>query len=211
MSYQDDPLAPAVRTAHDWLRAVTEALNTYDRHHAYRVLRAWLHVVRDRLPVASAAHLSAQLPEVLRGSFYEGWVPGHVPVAHDVTSCVEQFASEADVSRSEAVALLGTVTDTLAGLFSPGQLDHVLAVLPGRLRAVLQGIEPPEVPENGTARPPDLEARLQTLSDAVAVLARGLEELPGTEFDTTRRLSAAQRVHHMLLSEGLIGSAAPRG
>lgn len=190
---------------------MTEALNTYDRHHAYRVLRAWLHVVRDRLPVASAAHLSAQLPEVLRGSFYEGWVPGHVPVAHDVTSCVELFASEADVSRSEAVALLGTVTDTLVSLFSPGQLDHVLAVLPGRLRAVLQGIEPPEVPENGTAQPPDLEARLQTLSDAVAVLARGLEELPGTEFDTTRRLSAAQRVHHMLLSEGLIGSAAPRG
>ncbi|MBF6176609.1 DUF2267 domain-containing protein [Nocardia blacklockiae] len=210
MSYRDDPFAPAVRTAHDWLHAVTEALHTSDHHHAYRVLLAWLRVVRDRLPVASAAHLSAQLPELVRGAFYEGWVPGHVPVAHDVTSFLDRFADDAGVARTEAVALLGTVTDTLAELFSPGQLDHVLAVLPQRLRTVLQGIEPPEHIGNGTASAPDLEARLQTLSEAVAVLARGLEELPGSEFDTTRRVSAAQQVHHMLLSEGLIGSAAPR-
>ncbi|MBB5916736.1 uncharacterized protein (DUF2267 family) [Nocardia transvalensis] len=211
MSDHDDPIAPAVRTAHEWLRAVTEAFDTYDRHYAYRLLRAWLHAVRDRLPVPSSAHFSAQLPEVFRGTFYEGWVPGHVPVPHDAASFVDQFAREADVSRAEAVQLIGILTDTLAELCSPGQIDHVLAVLPTRLRDVLQGIEP-EPLWVGAAATPDpeklLESRLQTLSEAVAVLARGLEELPGSEFDTTRRLSAAQQAHRMLLAEGLLGPGA---
>ncbi|RDI55241.1 DUF2267 domain-containing protein [Nocardia mexicana] len=210
MSYHNDPLAPAVHTAHEWVRAVTEALDTYDRHYAHRVLRAWLHAVRDRLGVASAAHLSAQLPELLRGTFYEGWVPGHVPVPHDVASFIDQFAREAGVSRDEAVGVIGVVTDALADLFSPGQLDHVLTVLPSRLRGVLLGVEPVEYHDDGTtaADDPDraLESRIRALSEAVAVLARGLEELPGGEYDTTRRVFAAQQAHHILLSEGLTGS-----
>ncbi|MBV7703815.1 DUF2267 domain-containing protein [Nocardia nova] len=146
MTYHDDPFAPALNTAHTWLRTVADRLATEDRTFALRALRAWLHTVRDRLDVPVAAHFSAQLPELLRGIFYEGWVPAHVPVHHDVTTFVDAFAHEAGVSPDEAVALIGAVTIALSDVFSPGHLDHVLAVVPEPLRAVLLGSE-----LNGTA------------------------------------------------------------
>src|SRR4249919_1863736 len=71
-----------------WLKELAEDLGTDDRKFAYRVLRAYLHAVRDRLMVDEAA----QLPELVRGIYYEGWVPsrtptrdrsvGRVPAAH---------------------------------------------------------------------------------------------------------------------------------
>ncbi|WP_227982003.1 DUF2267 domain-containing protein [Nocardia spumae] len=139
MTYHDDPFAPAVNTAHVWLRTVADRLGTDDRAFALRAMRAWLHTVRDRLDVIGAAHFGAQLPELLRGIFYEGWVPAHVPVHHDAASFVDGFAHEAGISGDEAVALIGAVTIALSDVFSPGHLDHVLAVVPDPLRAVLLG------------------------------------------------------------------------
>ncbi|MBF6469724.1 DUF2267 domain-containing protein [Nocardia beijingensis] len=215
MSYHRDPLAPAVHTAHEWLRTLTDGLATEDRAFAHRALRAWLHTVRDRIGVNAAAHLSAQLPELLRGIFYEGWVPAHVPVAHDVPSFIDQFTQEAGVSRDEAYALAGAVTDVLADLFSPGQLDHVFALLPEDLRAVLRGSDlagplqdaaPVTQPES--SRLDEVDARLQALTDAVAVLAHSLEGLSGGAPADSAQVSAAQQIHRILIGEGLTRSDA---
>ncbi|MGZ4255190.1 MAG: DUF2267 domain-containing protein [Solirubrobacteraceae bacterium] len=48
--------------AHVWLPEVAAELGTDDHHYVYRVLRAVLHAVRDRLTVDEAAQLAAQLP-----------------------------------------------------------------------------------------------------------------------------------------------------
>jgi uncharacterized protein (DUF2267 family) len=140
MSNSDDPFAHAVHTAHVWLRRITDDLATEDRAFAYRVTRAWLHTVRDRLEVAGAAHLSAQLPELLRGIFFEGWVPAKVPVSHSVSEFLAQFAAEAGVTEDEAAGLAWLVTDALRALCSPGQLDQVAAVFPADLRNLLFGV-----------------------------------------------------------------------
>jgi len=34
----------------------------------------------DRLPITIAANFAAQLPELLRGVFYDGWSPSRVPI-----------------------------------------------------------------------------------------------------------------------------------
>ncbi|MEV6325302.1 DUF2267 domain-containing protein [Nocardia sp. NPDC051787] len=215
MSYRRDPLAPAVHTAHEWLRAIAEELATEDRAFAHRALRAWLHTVRDRINVNAAAHLSAQLPELLRGIFFEGWVPAHVPTQHDVSSFLAQFAQEAGVSRDEAAALAGAVTDALAGLFSAGQLDHVFALLPEDLRRVLLGSElagtlrADIVIQPEPSRFDEFDNRLRALSDAVAVLVRGLEKQAGGQSHDAARESAAQQAHRILLAEGLTGSGTP--
>jgi uncharacterized protein (DUF2267 family) len=49
------------------------------REQAWRVLRAYLQMLRDELTIDEAAQLAAQLPVVLRGAFYEGFDPGHQP------------------------------------------------------------------------------------------------------------------------------------
>ncbi|WP_245549283.1 DUF2267 domain-containing protein [Nocardia exalbida] len=216
MSYHRDPLAPAIHTAHEWLRTLADGLATEDRPFAHRALRAWLHTVRDRIGVNASAHLSAQLPELLRGIYYEGWVPAHVPVSHDVPSFVDQFAREAGVSRDEAYALAGAVTDALADLFSPGQLDHVFAWLPEDLRAVLRGTDlAGTLPEKTAIRPSEsprldeLDSRLRALTDAVTVLARSLEATSGGDAGDTEQLSAARQAHRILIAEGLARSEAP--
>src|SRR5690606_11304009 len=123
MAHHVDPFAPSVQNAHDWLRTIADSLGTDDLCFAYRATRAWMHTVRDRIGVANSAHLAAQLPEMLRGTYYEGWVPSHVAVRHDLASFVEQFSSTAGIGRPETGTVAGSVTIALTDLFSPGQLD----------------------------------------------------------------------------------------
>lgn len=56
-----------------WLKDLMGYLKTEDRREAYKVLRATLHAVRDRIGPENALHLGAQLPMLLRGLYYEGW------------------------------------------------------------------------------------------------------------------------------------------
>ena len=65
----------ATQSAHTWVCDVAREFDTEDREFAYRVLRAWLHTLRDRLTVQASAHFAAQLPDLIRGIFYAGWNP----------------------------------------------------------------------------------------------------------------------------------------
>ncbi|WP_433520188.1 DUF2267 domain-containing protein [Nocardia pseudovaccinii] len=218
MPHHDDPLAPAVQTAHDWLRAVADGLDTDDHAFAYRALRAWLHTVRDRINVSSSAHLAAQLPEILRGAYYEGWVPTHVPVRHGLAEFIRQFAREAGIDEDEVGPVAGAVTATLSELFSPGQLNRIFAVLPMHLYGVLCGARPavdesliewqPGAGADEVGPVANLGNRIQALGDAVAVLARGLERLPADKPGDDRSTQAAQQAHRILLAEGLVGADA---
>ncbi|MEV6426381.1 DUF2267 domain-containing protein [Nocardia sp. NPDC051463] len=220
MPPSDDPFATALHTAHEWVRAVADGLDTDDRGFAYRALRAWMHTVRDRISVTGSAHLSAQLPEVLRGVYYEGWVPSRVPVHHGLTEFVTDFAKAAGVDPGEVGPVAGAVTSALSDLFSSGQLNRVFAVLPMPLYGVLCGARaeldelPPErtssSDEPEVARLVLLEYRVRALGDAVAALVHGLERLPTDESGNRRTASAAQEAHRILLAEG-IAHTRPRG
>ena len=65
-----------------------------DQQYAFRVLRGFLHTLRDRLPVEETAHLAAQLPELLRGVYFEGWRPSSTPQPyHDLDTFLARVAS----------------------------------------------------------------------------------------------------------------------
>ncbi|MEV5549718.1 DUF2267 domain-containing protein [Streptomyces sp. NPDC052309] len=127
----------AIHTANIWLKAVAEALGTEDRHFAHRVLRAWLHTFRDRLTVDVAAHFAAQLPELLRGAYYDGWSPSSVPVRYDRDGYVNRFVQEAKVSAEDAPGIAATVTTVVKEHVSPGTLESALEQLPHDIRALL--------------------------------------------------------------------------
>ncbi len=66
-----------------WLRKLEETLPFERSGQSLAALRATLHVLRDRLTPEMAAHLSAQLPLVIRGLFFEGWKISRTPSADD--------------------------------------------------------------------------------------------------------------------------------
>ncbi|MDO8985981.1 DUF2267 domain-containing protein [Cypionkella sp.] len=63
----------------EWLNQLQEDLGWPDRSRAYLLLRETLHAVRDFLTVDEAADLAAQLPLLIRGIFFDGWIPAKTP------------------------------------------------------------------------------------------------------------------------------------
>ncbi len=167
------------------------------------MLRAWLHTVRDRLPVDSTAHLAAQLPALLRGIYYEGWTPSRVPMRFDASEFTERFAHAAGLSASDVNAAATAVTRALDGLFSAGQLDHVLSQLPQSVLAELTNGEQARQSnqQSPTGRLDRLERAVEVLTEAVTELAHGLETSPLDEPDGKRDAKAARAVHQLLLTK----------
>ncbi|ANZ13819.1 hypothetical protein SNOUR_02495 [Streptomyces noursei ATCC 11455] len=127
----------AIHSANIWLKAVSEALETDNRHLAHRVLRTWLHMCRDRLTVDVAAHFAAQLPELLRGVYYDGWDPSVVPVKYDRQGYIDRFVREARVPAEDVPRIAAAVTGVVRKHVSPGHLEAVLEQLPHDVRALL--------------------------------------------------------------------------
>jgi uncharacterized protein (DUF2267 family) len=134
-----DVIDRSVEKAHIWINDVAEELATEDGHYAYRVLRAFLHALRDHLPVNEAAALAAQLPIFVRGVYYEGWDPSGTPEhARDLDSFLRRIASEARLAGETEASFAATAAGrVLSRHISAGEAGSVLAVLPEHLREFL--------------------------------------------------------------------------
>ena len=90
-----------VHKTNSWLRELMDELGWSDGHKAYLALRATLHALRDRLTVQDVAQLGAQLPMLIRGFYYEGWVPSDTPlkVRHkdQFLALIEQQFSDGEI------------------------------------------------------------------------------------------------------------------
>ncbi|QDI72595.1 hypothetical protein CD934_30790 [Streptomyces calvus] len=100
-------------------------------------MRAWLHTFRDRLTVDVAAHVAAQLPELLRGVYYDGWNPSAVPIKYDRDGYVNRFAQEAKIAPEDVPRTAAAVTSVVREHFSPGALESAVEQLPHGIRDVL--------------------------------------------------------------------------
>ena len=68
-----------LQVTHEWLNELNGQLGRDDSQQAYRILRAVLMALRDRLTVEEATDFGAQLPMLVRGFYYEGWNPSKNP------------------------------------------------------------------------------------------------------------------------------------
>jgi uncharacterized protein (DUF2267 family) len=129
----------SVEKAHIWLNDIAEAMETEDHQLAYRVLRAYLHALRDRLPVDEAAQLAAQLPDLIRGIYYEGWNPSGTPVKYrGYADFLDRVAGEALLEgETEASYAVGAAAEVLRRHVSAGEIEDVRAILPEELRPIL--------------------------------------------------------------------------
>lgn len=134
-----DIIDRSVEKAHVWLNDLADELGDGDQRYAYRVLRAFLHGLRDRLSVDEAAQLSAQLPIFIRGVFFEGWDPSKTPESYrDLDSFLERVARDAVLhGETEASFAAAAAADVLRRHITAGETKSVLHELPAPLRTLL--------------------------------------------------------------------------
>lgn len=133
-------LDDAPRVVGTWLEELREAVDFEDTQRSYNLLRTVLHTLRDWLSTDEAAQLSAQLPMLMRGIYYEGWNPSqavsrprgkrefikHIDAAfeeaplHDTDACVSAVFAllEQHVSSGEMRDVKGSMPKDLKPLFS---------------------------------------------------------------------------------------------
>jgi uncharacterized protein (DUF2267 family) len=120
-----------------WLNELSDELGTGNRHQAYEVLRAFLHALRDRLPVESAVKLGAQLPMLVRGFYYEGWNPTHKPDKMDAAAFLGHVRREANMEPDQIEAAVRAASRTLQHHVSEGELAKSLGILPNDIVRLL--------------------------------------------------------------------------
>jgi uncharacterized protein (DUF2267 family) len=171
-----DVFDQSVDTSNEWLDELTHRLAGDDRRQAYLVLRAYLQVLRDRLPVDRAARLAACLPHPLRGVFYEGWDPGGAPetyrdretflarladgarlrgpsaaarAAHAATGVLRERAARSATTtlRPDYTDYADASTELVREGVTASEVDAALEVLPEAVRTLLGApAAPPERP-----------------------------------------------------------------
>lgn len=127
----------AFHATHLWVNEVAREFDTDDRDFAYGVLRAWLHTLRDRLTVDAAAHFAAQLPDLVRGVFYENWDPSAVPLKYNAEEYAARFAHEASISVQDVAKAAAATTAAVGRLLPEALMAKTLGHLPGDVRAFL--------------------------------------------------------------------------
>lgn len=127
-----------VQTTNVWLHEVMRELGWDDRHRAYQALRAVLHAVRDRMTVAEAADLGAQLPMLVRGLYFEGWNPAATPARGRDRERFLAPVSAAFKDRPDVIpeAVVWAVFKVLEKHVSAGEIDEVKRLLPEPIRTL---------------------------------------------------------------------------
>jgi uncharacterized protein (DUF2267 family) len=120
-----------------WLKEISEEIGP-DRQRAYHALRAVLHGLRDRLTVDQTAHLSAQLPMMVRGIFFEGWHPASTPSRERTQEdFLEHIGREMQgIQPMNLEAATRAVFGTIGRHVTQGEVEHVKEALPKNVRTL---------------------------------------------------------------------------
>lgn len=137
----------ATQQANVWVKDMMQELRQTDPHKALRVLRAGLQTLRDRMTIDEAAALSAQLPLVLRGVFFEGWVPKGKPLqlshkAEFLDLFVEKYGHESnpiDGASAHASDFVVALFRVLNRHVSTGEVTKIVMTLPEELVELVSG------------------------------------------------------------------------
>ncbi|MGI9380322.1 MAG: DUF2267 domain-containing protein [Methyloligellaceae bacterium] len=124
-----------LRLTREWVQELSDRLDWGNDRRAYRLLRETLHALRDRLSINEAVHLSAQLPTLLRGIYFEGWHPAGMPIAernkaHFVERIANAFKNDPIEDPEEAVS---QVFSLLNRRISQGEIEDIKSCLPTSL------------------------------------------------------------------------------
>jgi uncharacterized protein (DUF2267 family) len=127
-----------VHLTHAWINELDELLGWRSKARSYRLLRSVLQTLRDWLPVNESADFAAQLPNLLRGVYYEHWRPATTPVKHrskaDFLPRIDHaFVGDPIVRTEEAVSI---ALQFLSTKIAAGEVADVRHALPADVRTL---------------------------------------------------------------------------
>jgi uncharacterized protein (DUF2267 family) len=136
-----DVFDTTVQQTNLWLKDIMERIETDDRHLAYQLLRATLHMIRDRVGPENAVHFGAQLPMLIRGLYYEGWRMSHTPTrTRHLADFIDDIEDEARRKLgADREQLVRAVFQVIADRIDPGEVDKLIKAFPEDLKALWVG------------------------------------------------------------------------
>lgn len=122
----------SVHLTHEWINELAGRLDWSSKRSALRLLRVTLHRVRDHLLVDEMAQMSAQLPVMIRGFFFEGWVPKDTPIKERRKEDFIAFVAHqmSDTAEYRGRDDIKCVFDLLNARLSRGEVEDIRASLP---------------------------------------------------------------------------------
>lgn len=116
-----------------WLQSIAKMLGTEKREDvALQALRAVLHTLRDRMPINEVFDLSAQLPTLIRGIYFENYrlhdKPEKLSLEEGLNRISEQMVSAGDAFSPGKV--FAAVLQVLHAHISSGELEDIRNAMP---------------------------------------------------------------------------------
>jgi uncharacterized protein (DUF2267 family) len=127
-----------------WLKDIMVEAGLDNPHQALLALRAVLHTLRDRLTPEEAVQFAAQMPMLIRGLYYEGWVPSGKPLKERhkdefLAHIQDYFRNTPEIDPEN---LARSVFRVLSRKISSGEISDVKQMMPSELRELW----PEEIP-----------------------------------------------------------------
>ncbi len=124
-----------LQTTNAWLQDVMHDHGP-DRQVAWRILGVVLRALRDRLSIETSVHLGAQLPLLVRGTYYEQWHPTRHPAhSRDADAFLKEIATHlSDLCPINPETAAQSVFKVLIRHIDRGQVDKVRNALPSHIR-----------------------------------------------------------------------------
>jgi len=120
---------------HQWLRTISEEMQDTRSSIAYHALRGTLFALRDRLPVDEVFDLSAQLPMLVRGIYFEAYHPRGKPEKLDRDEFLERVVAELQAGGgANPETAVRAVFTAINRHVTTGEVVQVRAALPADLR-----------------------------------------------------------------------------
>ena len=126
----------SVQLTHIWIDDLDRKLEWNNKARSYRLLKAVLHALRDSLKVNEVADLGAQLPELLRGAYYEQWKPAATSAGSSVDDFLarvkKSFVKDPLIDSAGAVM---AVFQLLTKKITEGEIEDVRRCLSAEMGA----------------------------------------------------------------------------
>lgn len=127
-----------IHESYEWLRDILRETGWEDRPYALQALRGVLHAVRDEITADQSGHLSAQLPTLIRGIYFEGWDPSKSPAGdRDVEQFVDRIRPHF-TGYGEAIDFTWLARAVLRVLKArvPGEYEKIKQTIPKEVRQI---------------------------------------------------------------------------